>query len=519
MTRDLLVAVDAGTSVIKAVVFDLAGNQLASTKRKNRYETLPGGAVEQDMARTWTDAVSVLRELVDQVPDIGTRAAALAVTGQGDGTWLVDADGEPVAPALLWLDSRAAEIVAECDANGVREALFRATGCGLNPSNQSAQMAWLKRHRPELLARAASAHHCKDWLYLHLTGERVTDVSEGSFTFGDFRTRRYRDDILTALGLSDCRRLLPDMVDGGETTHPLTPVAAQQTGLPAGLPVSLGYVDVICAALGSGLYEPGRSVGCSIIGSTGMHMRLYPDAGDVTLPDDPGGYTMPFPVNGAVSRMETNMAATLNIDWIVDVARQAASLLGKEVDHATALATLDAQVLSAEPGAALFHPYIHEAGERGPFVNARARAQLAGLSNKVGFLDMMRSIYEGLGFAALDCYRATGGVPGEIRIAGGAARSKAMRVILANVLGAPVRESARGEAGAAGAAMIAAVAVGACADMAGAVETWVRPALGAAVMPDPALASRYAALFPLYERTRQIMPEIWSGMAEARRKS
>jgi erythritol kinase len=83
----------------------------------------------------------------------------------------------------------------------------------------------------------------------------------------------------------------------------------------------------------------------------------------------------------------------------------------------------------------------------------------------------------------------------------------------------PVRESARGEAGAAGAAMIAAVAIGACSDMASAVETWVRPALGAAVAPDPALVARYAGLFPLYERTRQIMPEIWSGMAAARRSS
>ena len=117
MTPDLLIAVDAGTSVMKAVVFDLAGNQLASTKRPNRYETLPGGAVEQDMARTWADAAAVLRELVDRIPDIGRRAAALAVTGQGDGTWLVDADGEPVAPALLWLDSRAAEIVDETAGN------------------------------------------------------------------------------------------------------------------------------------------------------------------------------------------------------------------------------------------------------------------------------------------------------------------------------------------------------------------------------------------------------------------
>lgn len=519
MTRDLLLAVDAGTSVIKAVVFDMAGRQVAATKRPNRYETRPGGAVEQDMARTWADTAAVLRELVDQIPDMARRAAALAITGQGDGTWLVDNDGEPVAPAMLWLDSRAAEIVEEWAASGVRQTVFRATGCGINPSNQSGQLAWLARHRPELLEKAATAQHCKDWLYLRLTGQRVTDVSEGNFTFGDYRTRRYREDNLERLGLAGFRRLLPEMVDGVERTDPLTPVAAQQTGLPAGLPVSLGYVDVICTALGSGLYEPGRSVGCSIIGSTGMHMSLYPTADALVLPERPGGYTMPFPVNGAVSRMETNMAATLNIDWIVEVARQAAELLGGRVDHATALATLDARVLSAEPGAALFHPYIHEAGERGPFVNSRARAQFAGLSNRVGFLDLMRSVYEGLGFAAVDCYRSTGGIPPEIRIAGGAARSVAMRTILANVLGVPVRESARGEAGAAGAAMIAAVAIGACPDMATAVETWVRPALGEMIQPDPALAARYARLFPLYEKTRELMPEIWSGWAAQRREA
>src|SRR3546814_3368599 len=60
-------------------------------------------------------------------------------------------------------------------------------------------------------------------------------------------------------------------------------------GLTAGLPVSLGYVDVICAALGSGLYQPGHDVGCSIVGSTGMHMRLFPDIDELVLPDYPGG--------------------------------------------------------------------------------------------------------------------------------------------------------------------------------------------------------------------------------------
>lgn len=517
MTRDLLIAVDAGTSVIKAVAFDLAGNQLALARRANRYDSGPDGAIEQDMARTWMDTVAVLRELVTTLPALATRTAALAVTGQGDGTWLVDAAGEPVAPAMLWLDSRAAGFVDECEANGVRAALFRHTGCGLNASNQSSQLAWIARNRPALLERAATSQHCKDWLYSRLTGARVTDMSEGSFTFGDFRTGTYSDEVLRAVGLAGLRRLLPEMIDGSRVTHPLADAAAREIGLTPGMPVSLGYVDVICAALGSGLYQPGHDVGCSIIGSTGMHMRLFPAIDQLVLPDHPGGYTMQFPVPGAVARMESNMAATLNIDWIVDIACQSAALLGHEVDHGDALRALDAKVLTAKPGATLFHPYIHEAGERGPFVNALARAQFVGLSTKVGFLELMRGVYEGLGFAAHDCYRATGGVPEEVRIAGGAARSTAVKAILAAALGVPVRESARSEGGAAGAAMIASVAIGACQDMAAAVETWVTPALGATVPPDPCLSARYAALFPQYERIRRVMPDIWAGLAAGRR--
>lgn len=515
--RDVIVGLDAGTSVTKAVAFDLDGRELAHVGRPNRYEELPGGGVEQDMARTWTDAAATLRDLAGAVPGLAERAVALAVTGQGDGTWLYDAAGEPVAPAWLWLDSRAAGIVAELDRDGRRARAYRHTGCGMNACNQSAQLVWLKRHAPEVLARAATACHCKDWLYFKLTGERVTDVSEGCFTFGNFRTRAYEPELLYLLGLEAEQHLLPPMVDGSRTTHPLTARAAAETGLPAGLPVSLGYVDVLCTALGGGIYEPGRAIGCSIVGSTGMHMRFVPDAQALELAPEPSGYTMPFPVPGSACQMQSNMAATLNIDWIVDIGRQAAALLGQAVERRAALAALDARVLEAKPAAALYHPYIHEAGERGPFIDPFARAQLTGLSTRVGFLDLVRAVYEGLGLAARDCYAAMGHVPEEVRVAGGAARSRALRTILASVLGAPVRESERQEAGAAGAAMMAAVAVGVFPDMAAAAARWVTPLLGDLVRPDPELARLYERLFPVYTATRAAMPPIWAELAGLRR--
>jgi erythritol kinase len=275
-------------------------------------------------------------------------------------------------------------------------------------------------------------------------------------------------------------------------------------------------MDVLCTGLGAGIYEPGHAIGCSIVGSTGMHMRFEADAATLRLGPEPSGYTMAFPVPGSVTQMQSNMAATLNIDWVVDCAREAAELLGHPFDRKTTLATLDARVLEAKPVAALYHPYIHEAGERGPFVDVNARAQFTGLSRRTGFLDLVRAVYEGLAFAARDCYAAMGHVPEEIRVAGGAARSRALKTILAAALGAPVRESSRQEAGAAGAAMMAAVAVGVFPNLGVATQRWVTPLLGDLVYPDLGLADLYTRAFPAYVATRAAMPPIWAELAALR---
>ena len=83
MTQDVIIGIDAGTSVIKALAFDLDGAQLAMTTLPNTYASLGDGGVEQDMARTWSDTARVLRRLGDQIDDLAGRCAAIAVTGQG----------------------------------------------------------------------------------------------------------------------------------------------------------------------------------------------------------------------------------------------------------------------------------------------------------------------------------------------------------------------------------------------------------------------------------------------------
>src|SRR6185503_15297237 len=164
----------------------------------------------------------------------------------------------------------------------------------------------------------------------------------------------------------------------------------------------------------------------------------------------------------------------------------------------------------------LYHPYISQAGERGPFLDAAARAQFTGLEAGMGFADLMRAVFEGLSFAARDCYTAMGPLPKDIRLTGGGARSKALRLLFASALNAPVRSVEREEAGAAGAAMIAAVQQKVFPSMVDCAAQWVDTVLGPETKPDAELAQLFETTFPIYRETREQMSNIGRALQTAR---
>jgi erythritol kinase (D-erythritol 1-phosphate-forming) len=515
---DILIGVDAGTSVIKAVAFDRAGRQIAAASTPNLYQTRPDGAVFQSLDQTWADCALTLRALGAKVEGLARRTAAVAVTGQGDGTWLVGKDDAPVGDAWLWLDARAAGTVRRLRMATADRARFEATGTGLAACQQGPQIALMAATTPELLDSAEVALHCKDWLYLKLTGVRATDPSEASFTFGDFRTRRYDDAVIDALGLSARRRLLPQILDGTQATHPLSSDAAAATGLLAGTPICLGFVDMVCTALGAGIHTGGVSAACSIIGSTGVHLRATATEG-VHLNREGTGYVLLLPIPDMVAQVQSNLAATLNIDWALRLAGDLLLEMGHKATHSELVAKIDGWLATTSPGAILYHPYISEAGERGPFVNGDARAGFVGLSSGHRFPDLLRAVVEGLAMAARDCYAAMGEMPSELRLTGGAARSRALRSVLSAAVRAPVRTSAREEAGAAGAAMMAAVAIGIYPTMDACIAEWVTPLLGASEAPDPELARTYDGMFAAYLSARQALEPVWDMMAQNQGRS
>ena len=513
MLQDVLIGIDAGTSVIKSVAFDLSGKQIAVASTPNNYTTTADGAAFQSLSKTWNDCSATLRILGDKIPDLATRTAAVAVTGQGDGTWLIGKDNVPVTDGWIWLDARSSAEVDRLSALETDRARFEATGTGLNCCQMGSQLSQMLATTPEYLEKAEVAFHAKDWLYLNLTGVRVTDPSEACFTFGNFRTRNYDDTVIDALGLSSHRHLLPEIIDGTQTTHALTANAASQTGLSQGTPVVLGFVDVVCTSLGAGLFTGQEGVGCTILGSTGMHMK----AGhfqNVVLNAESTGYVMVLPIPNMVAQLQTNMAATLNIDWLMKVAADLLSEFGHSTDYGELIQHIDKWLLQGKPAGSMYHPYISEAGERGPFINSTARASFMGLNSSHRFPDLVRSVIEGLGMASRDCYSAMGEMPSEVRLGGGAAKSNALRNIFSSALKTPVRCSKREEAGAAGAAMMAAVSIGVHPDMVSCIDEWVSPLLSEIEFPDPSLSETYDTLFNAYQSQRASSGPVWQQLAK-----
>jgi len=520
----LIIGIDSGTSIVKAVAFNLSGQQIAIAEVRNKYHSNHQGHAEQSMLQTWSDCIDVLKNLSSKVDRLANRTVAVSVTAQGDGTWLVGKDDVPIGDAWIWLDARSAGTVTSLTQKKSERCRFENTGTGLNTCQQGVQMAHMHQWYPERLKHAEVTLHCKDWLYLKLTGVRATDPSEASFTFGNFRTRLYDDQVIDSLGLSQYKHLLPDIIDGTQLLHPLTNEAAKSSGLLAGTPVCLGYVDMAMTALGGGVYagnsgvKPSNSTACSIIGSTGVHLWAK-NTDSVYLNQQGTGYIIPLPIPDIVTQVQTNMASALNIDWILNLAADLLSENGQPIAHSELITRIDGWLAKSTAGGLLYQPYISEAGERGPFVNAHARASFIGLSSQHRFADMVRSVLEGLALATRDCYQAMGALPQELIISGGAARSNSLQNIIASTINAPVRMSTREEAGAAGAAMMAAVAIGAYSSMDECIKHWVTPFLAPAVLPTPSLNDTYEKLYPLYQDAHHALTPLWSNLSQCRNQT
>jgi sugar (pentulose or hexulose) kinase len=481
----MLIGVDAGTSVVKAVAFGDDGAVLHVASRPLRTRVPAPGRTEQDLDEVIAAVAAVVREVA-----AARNPELLGITAQGDGLWLLDAEGRQVRPPILWSDARAAGIVTDWMASGVAERAFRRSGSMPFPGAAAPLLAYLQQTEPASLRRATTAGYCKDAILQRLTGVRATDLSDASLPFFDPRMRQYDDTLLEWFGVATWRHLLAPVDPFPGLLRHLSLEGAALTELPPETPVHSGPFDLCASMIGAGVRRPGDAL--VILGTT-LGCTVLVDR--VETDGEPAGMLLCMPEPDRWARVMPAMAGTPSLEW-------ALALIGARRED------LDALLAASDPGAdgLVVLPFLAPAGERAPFVDPAARGQVCGVSLESTPADLVRAVCEGIAYAVRHCLEAAGlGSEARVYLGGGGMRSAGWRQILADVLQRPLLLARQPEVGARGAALAAL----ATADRHVDIEAWTRP--DDVDEPRSELSTLYDEGFAFYRDRLDAAGGHWSG--------
>ena len=432
--RRVFLGIDCGTQATKAVLRDAAtGAVVAEGRAPHALVARDDGTSEQDPA-WWIDA---LRAAVrDATGGERSAIAGIGISGQQHGLVVLDSRDRPVRPAKLWNDTTTArECAALTRALGGDARVLALTGNRLLPGYTAPKIAWLAAHEPDAYAHAARMCLPHDYLNLWLTGEFVTEPSDASGTaYFDVRARRYSDDVLAAIDdRRDWLRTLPRVVPSLNIVGALRSDAAAALGLDAGIPVSAGGGDNMCAAIGCDVVAEGPvavSLGTSGTAFAYSRVPAVDPLGEAAAFCDATGGWMP-------------LAAMLNCTNVTEWVRGLFAM-----DHAA----VDAAIARGRADNLTFLPYL--SGERTPN-RPTAAGIFVGLRASHGRGEIVAAVVEGVTFGlayGLDALRRAGVGPTEVTLVGGGSASDAWAQLCADVFALPVIRPAIVEAAASGAA-------------------------------------------------------------------
>lgn len=489
MSADLVIGVDASTTAVKAIAFDRAGKELFQAREAYPLSNPHPGHFEQDAEDWWRALTTALRTVAETVGP--RRIAALALAHQRETFTLIDGRGQPLIPAILWLDERARPQVARLSKAIGRDTIRDWTGKPPDPTPALYAIAWLAEHRPDVLKSAAAIVDVNGFLIHRLTGRLVTSTASADpLGLVDPSTAGWRPELVAAAGLR--AEQLPGLVPAGAVCGELTSDAARLTALPAGLPVIAGAGDGQAMGLGMGVFEEGRaylSLGSGVVGGTYLSTYRASDAFRTLIAPSGGGVML-----------ETVLRSGMQlVDWIVRTTGAAS---------AAALEPAATKIAAGSDGL-LVMPYW--SGVMSPYWDEAARGAIVGLSLHHTPAHLYRSVLEGIAFEqaiATDALEeAIGRRLASITAAGGGTNSALLTAIMASVLERPLAVSPVNEAAALGAAMLAATAAGwypsaeaASAAMAAAPSRVIEPVAELV----PAYRARKDIYRDLYQATRGI---------------
>jgi xylulokinase len=487
MTR-AVVGVDIGTSSGKGVLVGLDGTVLRQAVRLHTVDRPRPGHVEMDAGIWWDELVEIVRELLGPGD---AYVVAVGVSGMGPCVLVTDEHDVPLRPAILYgVDTRATRQIDRLTNELGAAAVLTRCGSALTSQAVGPKLAWIAEEEPDVAARARRLYMPSSWLVRRLTGHYVLDHHSASqcTPLYDVHAQRWFAPWHRAIapGIE-----LPVLRWSDERAGTVTVEAASATGLPPGIPVTVGTIDAWAEALSVGAHGAGDLM--LMYGTTMFlvhtvveslsHPSLWGTVG--ALPDTrnlAGGLA----TSGAITSWLRDLVGSPSYDDLLQEAERS----------------------GVGASGLLMLPYF--AGERTPILDPDARGVIAGLTLSHGRGDLYRAALEATGFAVrhnVETLEAAGGDVRRVVAVGGGTRGGLWTQIVSDITGL-AQEVRQVSVGASyGDALLAA---GLVEDVS--IEAW-NP-VGHVIEPRPEAAAAYVELYDLYRRLYATTADIAHALAD-----
>ena len=441
------IGIDTSTTATKALLMDESGKVLGVASNAYSFETPQPLWSEQDPALWWTATAESIRQVVAKIGVDALEIKGIGLTGQMHGLVLLDKGGKVLRPAILWNDQRTSP---QCDTIRAilgREKLIQITGNDALTGFTAPKILWVQENEPAIWKQARHILLPKDYVRYKLTDKFASDRAGGAGTIlFDLAKRDWSPEVLAALGIP--AEYLPPTYEGTDVTSTLSPMAAADLGLPAGVPVFGGGGDQAAAAVGTGAVRAG--VVSLSLGTSGV---VFATTDGPAIEPEGRLHAFCHAVPSKWHLMGVMLSAAGSLRWHRDT-------FAPRTDFDNLL----------EPGADIppgsdglfFLPYL--TGERTPHPDPLARGAFIGLTVRHSFPHLTRAVLEGVTFGLRDSFELmkSAGLENisQVRVTGGGAHSSLWRQILADVLGTEIVTVNTEEGAAYGAALLAAAGSG-----------------------------------------------------------
>ena len=495
-----LLGIDIGTSACKAVLCDENGNVAASADADYPVYYPAPGCAEQNPEDWWNGVCRAVREVIAKAGAEPRNIASVGVDGQSWSAVAMDKKGNVLCNTPIWFDTRAEEICRKWEEKIGGEEIFRVCGNPVKPSYTAPKVVWYKNNKPEVYKNTYKILQSNGYIVYKLTGAFTQDKSQGyGWQCYDIKNCRWDFNMCEKLGID--AEMLPEIKDCCDVAGTVTVKAAEETGLPRGIPVVAGGLDAACAALGVGVIRAGQTQEQG--GQAGgMSICCYMPESDMRLISGchavPGKWLLQGGTTGGGGVMR----------WLErelgDYERTLSVSSGK-----SSFALMDEAAAKVPAGSdgLIFLPYM--AGERSPIWDPNARGVFYGLDFSKTKGHLIRAALEGTAFALrhnLETANEAGAEVTVLRSMGGAANSALWTQVKADVTGKVIEVPSSDTATALGAIILAGVGAGIFGSFIEAVERTVN--VKKVYYPNEKNKEIYDVLYGKYKKLYPALREI-----------